>query len=73
MKVDDKRKSIHEAFSKIETGDVFLFAGDVYMKMELLVDADVKALNSVNLSDGTIECINDNTFVELVNAKVVLE
>lgn len=47
-------------FCSLLVGEVFVYKGDTYLKL----DADI--LNSVNLKNGDMECVEDDTLVTFV-------
>ena len=57
-------------FSDVNCGDVFLYEGDYYIKLDdILYDSNHNGHNSVFLSDGIATYIEENETVELVNGE----
>jgi len=55
--------------SNIKTGDVFIYKGGLFIK---IFDSN-KAINAVNLDDGSSFSFSDIVQVERINAKLVLD
>ena len=62
-----------EAYKLLTLGDVFSWAGIMYMKTQnFLSESDGELYSAVNLSLGKGACFNDNDEVTLVKAKLVV-
>lgn len=66
-------KEGHEAYKFLTLGDVFSWAGIMYMKTQnFLSESGGELYNAVNLSLGKGACFNDNDEVTLVKAQLVV-
>lgn len=66
-------KKEHEAYKLLTLGDVFSWAGIMYMKTQnFLSESGGELYNAVNLSLGKGACFNDNDEVTPVKAKLVV-
>ena len=62
-----------EAYKLLTLGDVFSWAGIMYMKTQnFLPESGAERYNAVNLSLGKGACFNDNDEVTPVKAKLVV-
>lgn len=62
-----------EAYKLLTLGDVFSWAGIMYMKTQnFLSESGEELYNAVNLSLGKGACFNDNDEVTLVKAQLVV-
>lgn len=62
-----------EAYKLLTLGDVFSWAGIMYMKTQnFLSESGGELYNAVNLSLGKGACFNDNDEVTLVKAQLVV-
>lgn len=62
-----------EAYKLLTLGDVFSWAGIMYMKTQnFLSESGEELYNAVNLSLGKGACFNDNDEVTLVKAQLVI-
>ena len=53
MKIRYTNNSVQ--FSDLKQGDVFKYANDVYLRVELVTDEDLTEWNAVNLATGSHE------------------
>jgi len=67
MKVE-YHSSAKVCFSALTRGDVFAFEDCIYMKM-----GDVCGYNAVDLDNGSVDAIDNDELVRVVEAKVVCE
>ncbi len=69
--INEQNKKEIVAFDKLEIGDVFLYADDMFIKHERLYEASfsgekVKHVNSLNLHTGTSRLFIDELNVILI-------
>ncbi len=63
-----------DIFKAVETGEVFKWGNDFYMKIEpIKCESIVITLNAIHLDSGIATHLDDFTQVIPVNAKVVIE
>ena len=69
MKIS-KNEPNNITFTDVNCGDVFLYEGDYYIKMDaVLYDSNHSGYNCVYISDGIATYIEENEIVELVNGE----
>ena len=60
-------------FEQINVGDTFMTDNYIYMKMEMVKDTVLGALNAVDISDGCSVFFYDDTIVRPIEGKFVVE
>lgn len=60
-------------FEQINVGDIFMIDNYIYMKIEMVKDAVLGALNAVDISDGCSILCYDDTIVRPIEGKFVVE
>lgn len=61
-------------FGDIAPGTVFQYYGNIYMKMERMVDTYLgKVASAMRLDSGLLDDIDENATVTVVNCKLVVE
>lgn len=60
-------------FEQINVGDVFMRENYIYMKMEMVKDSVLGALNAVDISDGCSVLFYDDTIVRPIEGKFVVK
>ena len=66
--VIENRSNTKVQFSSLSNGDVFIYDDIIYIKVQ--EDED---LNAVSLENGALNCFFQTSFVQRVNAKLVIE
>lgn len=69
MKIS-KNEPNNITFTDVNSGDVFLYEGDYYIKMDaVLYDSNRNGYNCIYLSDGIVTYIEEDGRVVLVNGE----
>jgi hypothetical protein len=75
MKVDGFKRETE--FTELNNGDVFIYAGKVYMKImpvrDVLSNDETREYNSVNLQVGRLACITATRVIAKPKARLLLE
>lgn len=72
MVITDKRVELKYKFSELDTGDVFMYKGDVCMKIDPIYNASFLEKNAVNMNCAALCCINKNETVIEVDAELII-
>lgn len=73
MKINDNRKQAMQSFNSIHSiGEIFDYAGEIYMIIQLVEDEFGQCYNTVCLNDGELVYFNDDDQVQVLN-EVTLE
>ena len=73
MVIKNNRNTMVE-FGSLNNGDVFIHYGeDVCMKIALVKDEIGIYFNTVNLTNGTLDCCNDDTMVQPIKCELVID
>ena len=72
MQITDKRVELKYKFDELDIGDVFIYNGDVYMKIDPIYNASFIVKNAVNLHVGCLCEIDKNETVLEVDAELII-
>ena len=73
MKMEDKTRE-RRTFYSLEKGDVCLYNGDIYMKLDGGYTGVMLTHNKISSNNiGDIVELKDAEYVEKVNAKIIIE
>ena len=70
MKLINNRRA--NIFAELKTGDVFMFSGQVYMKIEEVSDELYCFYNTVDLSNGNLTQLNETDSIRPVSATLTI-
>lgn len=71
MKIMTERRYTDMPYKMLEIGDVFIYKQEVYMVTNQKINSTNKA--AVNLSDGSMEKITEDTMVRSVESELLIK
>lgn len=72
MTITDKRVELKYKFDELDVGDVFMYNGIVYMKIDPIFNMSMLEKNAINMRYAELCFINKNEDVIEVDAELII-
>ena len=73
MKITKKHNDGLTSFFAVDTGDIFLFDAQVYLKLDRIDLEDGDYINAICLNSGDVTTLSDEIRVKIVEAELIVE